>query len=88
MEILQIIIKNRFGIVAEFLNPTVIYKETPSKQGEGSVNYTMPKPCWAVMNFKIEPTEAGTGIVYKSEVSVDKIKQKYQNEPLIPTRDT
>jgi len=80
MEILQIVIRNRFGINAEFQDPTVIYKETPSKEGEGNVRYTMPKPCWAVMTFKIEPGEQGTGIIYKSEVSVDKIKQKYQNE--------
>ncbi len=80
VEILEIIIKNRFGIDVEFLDPTIIYKETPSKEGEGNVRYWMPKPCWAVMTFKIERAKQGDGIVYKSEVSVDKIKQKYQNE--------
>jgi len=80
MEILQIVIKNRFGIEAEFVDPTVIYKETPSKAGIGTVRYTMPKPCWAVMTFSIEPGERGSGIVFESKVSVDKIKNKYQNE--------
>ena len=80
MEILQIIIKNRFGIDVEFLEPTIIYKETPAKVGEGNVRYTMPKPCWAIMTFKIEPAEQGAGVIYESKVSVDKIKQKYQNE--------
>lgn len=80
MEILQIIIKTRFGIEAEFVDPTVIYKETPSQPAQGTVRYTMPKPCWAVMTFSIEPGERGSGIVFESKVSVDKIKNKYQNE--------
>ena len=55
-------------------------KETPSKKGQGYVRYWMPKPCWAVLKFKIEPGERGSGIEYYSEISVDDVLQKYQNE--------
>ncbi len=80
LEILTEILKSRFSIEAEFDKPVVIYKETPAKVGEGYVRYWMPKPCWAIMRFKIEPAPRGSGVEYKSEVSFDKIKQRYQNQ--------
>ena len=80
IEILQSVLEQRFGIESEFEDPTVIYKETPAGTAEGYVEYTMPKPCWAVMRFRIEPGERGSGIQYDSEVSVNDIHRKYQNE--------
>jgi ribosomal protection tetracycline resistance protein len=80
IQVIEKILENRFGIVAKFDDPTVIYKETPSKIGEGFVRYWMPKPCWAIMKFLIEPGELGSGVVYESKISVDKVHQKYQNE--------
>ncbi len=80
IEILEHIIASRFGIKANFENPTVIYKETPSSQGIGFVQYWMPKPCWAILKFQISPGERGSGMVYESKVGVNDVKQKYQNE--------
>lgn len=80
IEVLEKILENRFAIKAKFDDPTVIYKETPSKKGEGFVRYWMPKPCWAIMKFLIEPGERGSGIMYESKISVDDVHQKYQNE--------
>jgi len=80
LEILERILIDRFNLSVKFENPTVIYKETPKKEGEGFVRYWMPKPCWAIMKFKIEPAKRGSGVEYKSEVNVNKILQKYQNE--------
>ncbi|MBI9067625.1 MAG: TetM/TetW/TetO/TetS family tetracycline resistance ribosomal protection protein [Salinivirgaceae bacterium] len=79
-EIIKAIIMERFGIDTEFSDPTVIYKETPSTKAEGFVRYWMPKPCWAICTFEIEPGELNSGLVYESKVSVDKIARKYQNE--------
>ncbi|MCK5820762.1 MAG: TetM/TetW/TetO/TetS family tetracycline resistance ribosomal protection protein [Bacteroidales bacterium] len=79
-EILTGILKNRFGVEAEFEPPTVIYKETPTKLATGYVEYTMPKPCWAVMKFEVEPLPSGSGLQFVSEVRVDDIQRKYQNE--------
>ena len=80
IEILQHTLKSRFQIDAAFKEPTVIYKETPSKMGEGFVRYWMPKPCWAIMTFKIEPAELGSGVQYSSIVPTSKIEKKYQKD--------
>ncbi|MDA3952976.1 MAG: TetM/TetW/TetO/TetS family tetracycline resistance ribosomal protection protein [Bacteroidales bacterium] len=80
IEVLERILENRFNIKAKFDDPTVIYKETPAKKGEGFVQYWMPKPCWAIMKFIIEPGERGSGVVYESKISVDDVQRKYQNE--------
>ncbi len=79
-EILVGVLKDRFGIDTDFEPPRVIYMETPLKAAQGTVEYTMPKPCWAVMKFEIEPLHSGSGIQYSSLVSVDKIHRKYQHE--------
>lgn len=80
MEVLERILLDRFGIEAKFENPTVIYKETPTAVAEGYVRYWMPKPCWAILKFRIEPGEPGSGVAYKSQIGVDAVAQKYQNE--------
>ena len=80
MQVLESVLEDRFDIKAKFEEPTIIYKETPSKNGEGFVKYWMPKPCWAVLTFKIEAGERGSGVEYFSDISVDKVHQKYQNE--------
>lgn len=80
IEILHATLAKRFGIEAEFAPPAVIYKETPCSEAEGYVEYTMPKPCWAVMRFRIAPGERGSGVEYFSKVRTSDIAQKYQNE--------
>ncbi len=80
MEILEILINQRFNIEVEFSEPTIIYKETPAKKAEGFVRYWMPKPCWAIMRFEVAPAEQGSGVSFESKVSTDKIRRKYQNE--------
>ncbi|MFZ4741590.1 MAG: GTP-binding protein [Bacteroidales bacterium] len=80
IEVLERIIEDRFQIKAKFENPIVIYKETPSKIAEGFVRYWMPKPCWAILKFKIEPGERGSGVKYESKIGVNDVLQKYQNE--------
>ncbi len=79
-EVLKGSLANRFGITANFLPPKVIYKETPKRPAEGYVRYTMPKPCWAVLRFLIEPAPLGSGVTFTSKVRTSDILQKYQNE--------
>lgn len=79
-EVLQDSLHRRFGVEADFLPPTVIYKETPKKLAEGYVRYWMPKPCWAIMTFRIEPGELGSGVIFDSKVRTSDISIKYQNE--------
>ncbi|WP_246577851.1 hypothetical protein [Clostridium psychrophilum] len=60
--------------------PSVIYKETPTASVYGESRYTMPKPCWAIVKFLIEPLPKGTGLIYKSTVRTEDVKIKYQRE--------
>ena len=80
LEVLASILKDRFNISVSFGDASVIYKETPINTGEGFVRYTMPKPCWAVLRFKVEPGEIGSGLVYRSEVRPDVLPLKYQKQ--------
>jgi ribosomal protection tetracycline resistance protein len=79
-EILADILQHRFGIQTTFSEPTVVYKETPSTIGFGEDRYTMPKPCWAIVKYRIEPGEPGSGIRFDSEVGVNDVKIRYQHE--------
>ncbi|HET6871615.1 MAG TPA: translation factor GTPase family protein [Sporolactobacillaceae bacterium] len=80
MEILTHLVLERYGLRITFGEPSVIYKETPCKPGEGLVVYTMPKPCWAVLRFHLEPLEAGEGVVFASTVRPEDLLERYQNE--------
>ncbi len=79
-EVLKDSLANRFGISVDFLTPKVIYKETPKQSAEGYVRYWMPKPCWAIMTFLIEPAPLGSGVTFTSKVRTSDISVKYQNE--------
>ena len=80
MEVLERVLADRFGIAAKIENPTVIYKETPASANEGFVQYWMPKPCWAILKFRIEPGDRGSGVFYESLVPVNDVQLKYQKE--------
>lgn len=77
-EILKETLLTRFGIAAEFGAPSVIYRETPARAAYGFEAYTMPKPCWAVVKFLIEPLPRGSGFVYESIASEKRIAYRYQ----------
>lgn len=79
MEILGVLLKDRYNLDADFSKPSVIYKETPSKEGDGYEAYTMPKPCWAVVRLHFEPLSRGAGVIFdKGHVPSDKLFYKYQ----------
>ena len=80
IEIIENILKERFNLDVTFDEASVIYKETPSKRGYCEEYYTMPKPCWAVVTFLIEPLPLGSGIIFESEVRTEYIKLRYQRE--------
>ena len=79
-EVLKENLLERWAIEAEFQTPKIIYKETPSQSAEGYVRYWMPKPCWAIMTFLIEPAPLGTGVSFTSKVRTSDISTKYINE--------
>ncbi len=77
-EILKETLLERFGIEAEIGAPSVIYRETPARAAHGFEAYTMPKPCWAVVHFLIEPLPRGSGFRYESVASEKRIAYRYQ----------
>tara|TARA_R110001632_G_scaffold78767_11_gene176545 strand:+ start:3797 stop:5788 length:1992 start_codon:yes stop_codon:yes gene_type:complete len=79
-EVLKENLVQRWSIEATFQQPKVIYKETPSTSAEGYVRYWMPKPCWAIMTFLIEPAPLGSGVSFTSKVRTSDISTKYINE--------
>lgn len=79
LEILQALLLERWDLRAKFSPPSVIYKETPSQKGEGYDAYLMPKPCWAILRFEIEPLPRGSGLVYASKTPNTRLLYRYQN---------
>lgn len=80
LEILTHVLAGRYGLSVTFGKPSVIYKETPAEAGEGYIAYLMPKPCWAILRFRIEPGLRGSGLAYESVVRPDQLLPQYQNE--------
>ena len=80
LEILEDALKSRFGLSAGFTAPTVIYRETIAREAEGFCAYTMPKPCWAILQFVIRPGARGGGVTFHSEVAGRNILPRYQHQ--------
>ncbi len=80
IEILTYVLLERFNLKVQFKEPKIIYKETINNKSEGYIRYWMPKPCWAIMTFLIEPAPLNSGVTYSSIVSQNDIHIKYQNE--------
>ena len=80
LEILQELLDTRFHLKVRFSEPTVIYRETIAKAATGHVAYLAPKPCWAIMEFYMEPGERGSGVTFASTAPVKDIAPSYQNQ--------
>lgn len=79
LEVLEVLLKERYSLDACFSPPTVIYKETPSAVGFARASYTMPKPCWAVVEFKFEPMPRGYGVSYHGRLPSNQCFYRYQS---------
>lgn len=79
LEVLGNLLKERYDLSAEFSPPTVIYKETPSAKGFAKARYTMPKPCWAVVEFLLEPMPRGYGVSYHGRLPSNQCFYRYQS---------
>lgn len=79
LEVLENLIKERYDLSAKFSLPTVIYKETPAGAGYARASYTMPKPCWAVVEFLFEPMPRGYGVSYHGKLPSNQCFYRYQS---------
>ena len=80
LEILEEMLRTRFSLPCRFTTPQLIYRETIAAPAEGFVAYTMPKPCWAIINLYIEPLPRGAGIQFQSTVAPRDIALRYQHQ--------
>ncbi len=79
LEVLDSLLSERFGLGAQFSPPTVIYKETPAKEGIAYADYLMPKPCWAIVKFRFEPMPRGYGVSYHGRLPSNQCYYRYQS---------
>lgn len=80
LEILAELLKTRFDLDVQFSKPAILYRETIAQKTTGFVAYTMPKPCWAIMEFELEPAPRGSGVQFSSIVPVKDIAARYQHQ--------
>ena len=77
IEILQRIIKERFGVLVEFGEGSIVYKETIAAPVEG-VGHFEPLRHYAEVHLRLEPGERGSGIHFDSECSEDVLDRNWQ----------
>ncbi len=79
LEVIDNLLRERYNLSAHFSPPTVIYKETPASAGIARASYTMPKPCWAVVEFRFEPMPRGYGVSYHGRLPSNQCFYRYQS---------
>jgi len=80
MDVVAEMLESRWGLKVVFGPPKIIYRETIAEAATGFYAYTMPKPCWAVIEFYIEPLPRGSGVVFESTVPARDIMPRYQHQ--------
>ena len=76
-EVLQRLIKERYGVLTEFREGRIIYKETIAKPVEG-VGHFEPLRHYAEVHLLLEPGERGSGMQFASECSEDVLNRNWQ----------
>lgn len=77
IEILQSLIRERFGVEASFTSGTIIYKETVENTVEG-IGHFEPLRHYAEVHLLIEPGEPGSGMVYETNCNEDMLAKNWQ----------
>lgn len=77
IEILQRMIKERFGVLVEFGEGSIVYKETITAPVEG-VGHFEPLRHYAEVHLHLEPGERGSGMQFAAECSEDILDRNWQ----------
>ena len=77
IEILQRMIKERFGVLVEFGEGSIVYKETITAPVEG-VGHFEPLRHYAEVHLRLEPGERGSGMQFATECSEDILDRNWQ----------
>lgn len=77
LEILQTIIKERFGIEATFSKGNIIYKETIANKVEG-IGHFEPLRHYAEVHLLMKPAKRNSGLVFKSDCKDEILDRNWQ----------
>ncbi len=77
MEVLKRIMSDRFNIEIDFMEGSIIYKETIKNSVEG-VGHFEPLRHYAEVHLLLEPLKAGEGLKFSSRVSEDILDRNWQ----------
>lgn len=77
IEILQRIIKERFGVLVEFGEGSIVYKETIAGPVEG-IGHFEPLRHYAEVHLLLEPLERGSGVQFDTDCSEDLLDRNWQ----------
>lgn len=78
LEVLEQLMRERFGMAIEFLKPEIPYRETIEKSVAGYGHFE-PLRHFAEVQVRLDPGEPGSGITFSSECSLDSLSQNYQH---------
>lgn len=78
IEILQSLIKKRFGIDVSFDSGSIVYKETIANTVEG-VGHFEPLRHYAEVHLLLEPGERGSGLQFEVDCSDDVLGRNWKN---------
>jgi small GTP-binding protein len=77
LEILKDIIQERFGIAVQFGTGSIVYKETIAEPVIGMGHFE-PLRHYAEVHLLLEPGESGSGLVFDTVCSEDKLDRNWQ----------
>lgn len=77
LEILQSIIKNRFGVEVSFDSGSIVYKETILNTVEG-VGHFEPLRHYSEVHLLLEPSETGSGLQFETACSEEVLAKNWQ----------
>ena len=78
LEVLEAIVRERFGLEVRFGDCEILYKETIAAPVTGYGHFE-PLRHYAEVHLRLEPAAPGTGITFDSACSVDILDTNYQN---------
>lgn len=77
IEILQSLIKERFGVAVSFGEGSIVYKETIAQPVEG-IGHFEPLRHYAEVHLLLEPLERGSGVLFDTDCSEDFLDRNWQ----------
>ena len=80
LEVVSALLTEKYKLETAVKEPTVIYSERPLKVASHTIHIEVPpNPFWASIGLSVTPLPLGSGVKYKSRVSLGYLNQSFQN---------